>query len=131
MIKGLGNDILAIDRIRKTIDTHGFRFYKKFFNKKELSYCLSHRDPPLFLAGRFAGKEAIAKAMGTGFGSLLSFLDIEILNDQFGRPYTQLSDSFNTTFHHPCIIISISHCKEYANAVALWLEDGKRQLVCN
>ena len=122
MIKGLGNDILEIDRIRKTIEKHGPHFYKKFFNKAELSYCLAHKDSAIPLAGRFAAKEAIAKAMGTGFGSSVSFLDIEVLNDELGRPFAQLSDSFNETFNHPQIILSISHCKEYANAVALWLE---------
>ncbi|MEM8727238.1 MAG: holo-ACP synthase [Chlamydiota bacterium] len=122
MIKGLGNDILEIDRIRKTIENHGPHFYKKFFNQQELEYCLDHKDAPLFLAGRFAAKEAIAKAMGTGFGDSISFLDIEILNDELGRPVAELSDSFNATFNHPQILISISHCKIFATAVALWVE---------
>ena len=79
MIKGLGNDILEIDRIRRVIESHGSQFYKKIFNQRELEYCLAHKDVATFLAGRFAAKEAIAKAMGTGFGASLSFLDIEIL----------------------------------------------------
>ncbi|MCB1115443.1 MAG: holo-ACP synthase [Chlamydiia bacterium] len=122
MIKGLGNDILEIDRIRQTIEKHGAHFYKKFFNEKELEYCLAHKDPATFLAGRFAAKEAIAKAMGTGFGASISFLDIEILNDELGRPFVELSDSFNEIFNSPHIIITISHCQSYASAVALWLE---------
>lgn len=121
MIKGLGNDILEINRIRKTIEKHGPHFYKKLFNKRELEYCLAHKDPATLLAGRFAAKEAIAKAMGTGFGALISFLDIEILNDELGRPFVECSDSFNEIFNSPHIILSISHCKEYANAVALWI----------
>lgn len=122
MIKGLGNDILEIDRIRKTIEKHGPHFYKKFFNERELKYCLAHKDSPTFLAGRFAAKEAIAKAMGTGFSTSISFLDIEILNDELGRPIVELSDSFNETFNNPQILISISHCKTFATAVALWVE---------
>jgi holo-[acyl-carrier protein] synthase len=121
VIKGLGNDILEIDRIRKTIEKHGPHFYKKFFNERELEYCLAHKDSAILLAGRFAAKEAIAKAMGTGFGASISFLDIEILNDELGRPFVELSDSFNETFNSPHIILSISHCNEYASAVALWL----------
>lgn len=122
MIKGLGNDIIEIDRIRQTVEKHGPHFYKKFFNERELEYCLAHVDPANLLAGRFAAKEAIAKAMGTGFGSSISFLDIEILNDELGRPFVELSDSFNETFNSPHLLISISHCKTYATAVALWIE---------
>ena len=122
MIKGIGNDILEIDRIRKTIEKHGPNFYKKFFNEGELQYCLAHKDPATLFAGRFAAKEAIAKAMGTGFGASISFLDIEILNDELGRPFVEVSDSFNETFSSPLILITISHCKEYANAVAIWVE---------
>lgn len=122
MIKGLGNDIIEIDRIRQTVEKHGPHFYKKFFNERELDYCLAHKDPAPLFAGRFAAKEAVAKAMGTGFGELISFLDIEILNDELGRPFVELSDSLNQTFNSPQLLISISHCKIYATAVALWVE---------
>jgi len=122
-IKGIGNDIIEIDRIRKTIDTHGAHFYNKVFTEAELEYCLDHKDPAVPIAGRFSAKEAIVKALGTGFGKSVSFLDIEILNDELGRPFAEFSDSFNDTFNAPHILISISHCKEYATAVALWLEE--------
>ncbi|NGX51179.1 MAG: Holo-[acyl-carrier-protein] synthase [Chlamydiae bacterium] len=122
-IKGLGNDIIEIDRIRKTIERHGTHFYNKVFTEAELEYCLSQADPATPLAGRFSAKEAIAKALGTGLGKSVSFLDIEILNDDLGRPFPTFTDSFNDFFNTPHILISISHCKEYATAVALWLAD--------
>lgn len=122
-IKGIGNDIIEIDRIRKTIEKHGAHFYNKLFTEAELEYCLGHKEPSTPIAGRFSAKEAIAKALGTGLGKSVSFLDIEILNDELGRPYPEFTDSFNDYFNNPHILISISHCKEYATAVALWLED--------
>ena len=120
LIKGIGNDIIEIDRIRKTIEKHGIHFYQKVFAQSEIDYCLSHKDPAPSFAGRFAAKEAIAKALGLGFGESISFLDVEIINDELGRPITKFTDSFNQTFNSPHILISISHCKEYATAVALW-----------
>ena len=122
LIKGIGNDIIEIDRIRKTIEKHGTHFYNKVFTEAELDYCLGHKDPAVPIAGRFSAKEAIAKALGTGLGKSVSFLDIEILNDELGRPFPEFTDSFNDTFNTPHILISISHCREYATAVALWLE---------
>lgn len=122
MTKGIGNDIIEIGRIRKTIERYGPHFHKKIFNEKELDYCLKHRDPAVPLAGRFSAKEAIAKALGTGFGKDVSFLDITIVNDKLGRPYPLFSDTFNQTFESPKILISISHCKIYATAVAIWVE---------
>ncbi len=122
MIKGIGNDILEIDRIRQTIEKHGTHFYQKIFTEKELKYCLEHKDSATHLAGRFSAKEAIAKALGIGFGKSISFRDIEITNDELGRPVVEFSNSVNESFHFPQILISISHCKKYANAVALWLE---------
>lgn len=121
MIKGLGNDIIEIDRIRKTIDEHGARFYQKIFTEKELDYCLAHKDPATPLAGRFSAKEAIAKALGTGFGKAVSFLDIEITNDELGRPIVEFTDVLNENFNFPQILISISHCKQFATAIATWV----------
>jgi len=122
VIRGIGNDIIEIDRIRNTIEKHGTHFYQKVFTKEELDYCLSHKDSAPPLAGRFAAKEAIAKALGTGFGKAVSFLDVEILNDALGRPIVEFTDAVNQDFNFPQVLISISHCKEYATAMAIWLE---------
>ena len=53
-IKGIGNDIIEIDRIRKTIEKHGAHFYNKVFTENELEYCLGHKDPAIHIAGRFS-----------------------------------------------------------------------------
>lgn len=122
MIKGIGNDIIEIERIRKTIERYGAHFYQKLFAQEELSYCLKHRDPAALLAGRFSAKEAIAKAVGTGFGKDVSWLDIAIANDERGRPYPIFSEAFNQAFNFPKILVSISHSKYYATAVAIWVD---------
>lgn len=121
MTKGVGSDIIEIDRIRKAIESHGSHFHKKIFTKEELEYCLKHRDPAVPLAGRFSAKEAVAKALGTGFGKYISFLDISIVNDEKGCPHPFFSEKFNELFQFPKILISISHCKAYATAVAIWV----------
>lgn len=67
------------------------------------------------LSGRFAAKEAVSKALGTGFGKDLSFLDIEISHDERGKPVVTLFRKFS----HEKVLLSISHCKEYATATAI------------
>jgi len=124
MIKGLGTDIIEVGRIRKTIERHKEHFYSKVFTKEELAYCLEHQDPALTLAGRFAAKEAVAKALGTGFGKQVNFLDIAIINDEAGRPYLKFSENFNELFDFPDMIVSISHCKEYATATVIWVKQN-------
>jgi holo-[acyl-carrier protein] synthase len=121
-ILGLGNDIIEIERIRSSLNKHRDHFLNKLFTAKEQAYCSSHQDPALSLAGRFAAKEAIAKALGCGFGKDLSWLDLEILNNDLGMPIVTCSESLDTRFNSPHFLISISHCKEYATAVAIWLK---------
>ena len=120
MTKGLGSDIIEVERIRHTIEKYGPRFYKKIFTQIEIAYCLQHRDPILRFAGRFSAKEAIAKAFGTGFGKQVSFHDISIEQDGERRPYPKFSDALNQRFCTPQVLISISHCKSHATAVAIW-----------
>lgn len=119
MIKGLGNDIIEIERVEAALKRHEERFLNRLFTQKEQEYCLKHRRFLLHLAGRFAAKEAIAKALGTGFGAQLNWLDIEILNDLAGKPYVTLSPAATQKFNNPQILISISHCHHYATAVAI------------
>lgn len=121
-ILGLGNDILDIERIRESVNKHGSHFLNKLFSQAEQQYCHKHQDPIPHIAGRFAAKEAIAKAIGTGFGEHLSWLDIEILNDTHGKPIVYLSESLKKKLKRVHFMISISHCKSYASAVAIWLD---------
>jgi len=120
-ILGIGNDIIEIERIRKALEAHGKRFIDRLFTIREQAYCLKYKDPTARFAGRFAAKEAVAKALGSGFGKYLSWLDIEILNDDNGKPEVHFSSAIQKDFNNPKVLISISHCKSYATAVALLL----------
>jgi len=119
MIEGLGNDIIEIDRVRASIERHGLHFLNRLFSSKEQDYCYKYQDPAPHFAGRFAAKEAIAKALGTGFGEHLSWHDIEIINDEHGKPIVHLSDTQKKKHNNPQILLSISHCNEYALATAI------------
>jgi|EndMetStandDraft_5_1072996.scaffolds.fasta_scaffold28084_5 holo-[acyl-carrier protein] synthase len=120
MVLGLGNDIIEIQRIEDSIKRHGQRFLDRIFTPSEQKYCLRYHDSGRHFAGRFAAKESIVKALGTGISAEVSWLDIEISNDVQGKPQVQFSSKVNAAFNDPHIHITISHCKSYATAVAIW-----------
>ena len=120
-VLGIGNDIIEISRIRKAFDHHGYRFVTRLFTTKEQDYCLKYKDPAPHFAARFSAKEAVVKALGTGFGEHASWLDIEILNNPLGKPYVEFSDDLNTRLNHPKVLITISHSEEYVSTVAIWI----------
>ncbi|GAB4236717.1 MAG: holo-ACP synthase [Chlamydiales bacterium] len=111
----VGTDIIEIARVRDAIKRHGHRFLDRLFTAKEQKYCDKYKISERHYAGRFAAKEAISKALGTGLGKSLSFLDIEIINNADGKPITFIKGELNTE-----IAISISHCRDYATATAIF-----------
>jgi holo-[acyl-carrier protein] synthase len=117
-IIGLGTDIIEIDRIQEALDKYGMRFLNKMFTEAEQAYCLKHSQPARHLAGRFAAKEAVVKALGSGFRDGISFLDIEVVNDEQGKPHVR----FSPKLQHYTVLLSISHCKQYATATAILVE---------
>lgn len=119
MIHGVGTDIIEIERVQQSIERYGKKFLDRLFTTKEQEYCLSHRESGRHFAGRFAAKEAVAKAFGTGIGESVGWLDIEILNDADGKPKLFLSQHIKDTFKSPVVHLSISHCKDYAVAFAV------------
>ncbi len=119
-ILGLGTDIIEIERMRTSIHRHGLHFLNRLFSQREQDYCYKYQDPSPHFAGRFAAKEAIAKAFGTGFGAHLSWHDIEILNDEHGKPTVSFSLTIKQKYNNPNILVAISHSSSHANAVAIW-----------
>jgi len=85
-IFGIGTDIVNIKRIEKTILKKGDLFKKKIFSKNEIKYCEKKKKPSSFYAKRYAAKEALSKALGTGIRKDVTFQNIEILNDKYGKP---------------------------------------------
>jgi holo-[acyl-carrier protein] synthase len=116
---GMGTDIIEIDRIRSAITRYGVRFLDRLFTEKEISYCHKYKDSATHFAGRFAAKEAIVKAFGTGIGDAAAWKEIEIINNAKGRPEVEVSARLKH-FLPPCeIFLSISHCDAYATATAI------------
>lgn len=119
MLKGIGNDIIEISRIERAIQRHGDRFLNKIFTPKERAYCAGYAEAKRHYAGRFAAKEAVVKALGTGFRLGISWIDIEILNDALGKPVVYFSKHVQALLGDVQCLISISHCREFASAVAV------------
>lgn len=123
MILGVGTDIIEVERIRNILSKYFQRFLHKIFTPSEQEYCLKRKDPAIHLAGRFAAKEAIVKALGTGFSKGLNWLDFEIRNDPQGKPAVFFSHLVKELFGELTVHISISHCHQYATAFAVWTKD--------
>ena len=89
-IFGIGTDIINIKRMEKSIKKNGDNFINKVFSKNEILYCKKKKNPFPFYAKRFAAKEALSKALGTGIRKGIKFKNIEITNDNFGKPSIEL-----------------------------------------
>ena len=125
MILGLGTDIVEVARIASSFLQHGEKFLNRVLLPDEIAYCLQHRQPAPFIAVRFAAKEAIAKAFGTGIGAQLGWLDIEIFRRESGEPCVVLHGNGEKLFSERGVKklhISLTHTENYAVATAI-LED--------
>jgi holo-[acyl-carrier protein] synthase len=117
-----GIDIIEIPRIREVIARRGAPFLNRIFTPNEQRYCNSLTvDPATRYAGRFAAKEAIVKALGSGIGAQVGWLDVEIICRDNGEPAVFLSERVRERYDQPRISVSISHCREYATAIAIWI----------
>ena len=92
-IFGIGTDIVNIKRLEKTLKKNNANFKNRIFSKNEITYCEKKKKPSSYYAKRFAAKEALSKALGTGIRKGINFKDIEILNDNFGKPSINLKGS--------------------------------------
>ena len=82
-IYGIGTDIINIKRMKNILKKNGKEFKYKYFSSKEINYCDKKKNPSAFYAKRFAAKEALTKALGTGIGKGISIKNIEIFNRNF------------------------------------------------
>ena len=120
MIVGIGNDIIEIERIEKAISKEGFK--NKIYTQRELENIKKRGNRAETYAGVFSAKEAISKAIGIGVREF-SLTDLEILNDDLGKPYVVVSEKLDKIIKSKKedyqIEISISHSKKYAIAIAM------------
>jgi len=125
MIVGIGNDIIEIERVEKAISKEGF--IAKVYTQREIENIVKRGNRTETYAGIFSAKEAISKAIGTGVREF-ALTDLEILNDDLGKPYVIVSDKLNKIIQRKKenyqIEIAISHSKKYATAMAIiiWLK---------
>lgn len=117
MVCGLGNDIIEVHRIEEAIKRN-HNFLHKIYSEAEVN-CFEGNYQSL--AGNFAAKEAVAKALGTGFRGFEAS-DIEILRDNLGKPYVNLYNGAKTLYQQQeikGICVSVSHTKDYAVATCI------------
>lgn len=123
MVVGIGIDLVEIHRMKKAIERP--LFVQRVFTPAEQAYCDSRgRQNAASYAARFAAKEAVMKALGTGLSGGGTWQDIEVLPDEQGKPVMTLSGYFGQLARKmdvTCIHVSLSHAQEYAAAqVLLW-----------
>jgi holo-[acyl-carrier protein] synthase len=122
LILGSGIDIIEVQRVEAAREKFGDRFLQRILRPSELAYCHSHKSPGPFLAARFAGKEAISKAFGTGIGRQLGWQDMEICRKESGEPYVVLHGKGETLLRERggrIVHLSLSHTAKQAAAIAI------------
>jgi len=120
MVLGLGIDIIEIERIKKSIERYGDRFLNKVFTNEEIKYCNSKFNKYQHYAARFAAKEAVYKALTSGWKEGLRWKDIEIQNDASGMPSINSTGKLQSFLSGDTQLrISISHSQNYVTSVAI------------
>ena len=122
MILGTGVDIVEIPRFRKVMDRLKDRFLLRVFTEGERQYCNAHRDPAPHFAARFAAKEALFKALGTGWAQGVTWLDVEVQRERkdaptmalYGQALTLSAAKGARTVH-----LSLSHSDHWAVALVI------------
>jgi holo-[acyl-carrier protein] synthase len=123
MLTGLGVDIIEVSRIKKALDRWGERFLKRVFTPQEKRYSMRKAFPEQSLAARFAAKEAVMKAIGTGLSGGIAWTDVEIVNNPSGKPEVKLGRKITSLIGKRKILISLSHTREFAIAFAVLEEE--------
>lgn len=121
MIFGIGIDHIEVSRIESQI-TRGGSFREKIFSPGEIEYCDRHKNRAQNYAARFAAKEAFFKALGTGYRGGLAFNEIEVLNDELGKPQLRFRGKAKALIQEyklNRIHVSLSHIKALASAVVV------------
>ena len=122
MIVGMGIDITEIGRIEAAISRHGRAFLERIFTASEIAYCERHRNRAERFAGRFAAKEAVSKAFGTGIGKAMGWRDIDIRKKPSGEPFLIFSGGAKELAQQRGVttaLITLSHTEQHAMATVV------------
>jgi holo-[acyl-carrier protein] synthase len=118
-IIGIGLDLVSIPRMRAITERWQDQFLRRLFTQAERDYCLRRAAPYASLAARFAAKEAMLKALGTGWTGGIRWVDIQVVNDSAGKPTAQVSGRVKELMAGlgaTAIHVSLSHEADYAIA---------------
>lgn len=121
-VVGTGIDLVGIERFRRALDRHGVRFLKRIFTSREREECAKRADPARHLAARFAAKEAVFKALGTGWGRGVGWQDVEVTADTHGRPTCTLRGGAQVHLENlggRAVLVSLTHEGDLAVAQAV------------
>jgi holo-[acyl-carrier protein] synthase len=118
-VLGIGVDLVECARIQRSIDRFGDRFLHRVFTDGEIAYSMSMKFPARHLAARFAAKEALSKAFGTGIGKAMGWRDIDVQKKANGEPFVVLSGHAKELADRRgvrAVWITLSHTEDHAMA---------------
>jgi holo-[acyl-carrier protein] synthase len=126
MITGIGIDVVQNDRLRQSIERFGDRFIQRIYTEGEIEYCRKSAHPEIHFAARFAAKEAVLKALGTGLSAGMTWKDVELVRQPSGKPALHLyrealalaTSTGATRFH-----VSLTHDQLVSCAVVILEKD--------
>ena len=122
MIIGVGVDIVDIDRIRKIMERQKVRFMDRVFTQAEQKFCNRYRDSAPHFSARFAAKEALFKALGTGWAKGVTWLDVEVRREDSEPPVLILhgeAEKWGMRLGAGRVHLSLSHSDQWAAAVVI------------
>lgn len=117
MVKGIGVDIIEIERIEKSIRESGDHILHKIFTPQEIAYCNSKPKTFQHFAARFAAKEALSKALATGWAGKFNWKDVEVTNESSGQPRIELHGKLQEALAHCSVLVSLSHSESHVVAM--------------
>ncbi len=121
-IIGIGTDITECLRIARMIERHGELFINRVYTTEEIGYCQSRKQATQHFTGRWAAKEAVLKALGTGWRAGITWRDVEVRNEPSGKPIVAVRGGAKEVIEQLGIsqlLITISHCRSHATATAI------------
>lgn len=123
----LGLDLVEVERVRDLLQRHGERFKERTFTEGERAYCDGNADPAMHYAARFAAKEAVSKALGTGFADGVGWADIEVVRAENGQPTIALHRGAETRAEAlgiERVLVTLTHTKDTAAASVVAVGKG-------